>query len=227
VLLRSSKGYGWYKKYMEKGPEAFTRNVPPTPFDWSTPQGQGFVRPKAYFDLSVEKQPLGRLTFELASDVVPVAVRNFLRLCLGEGSKYSYKGTKIHRVHKNVALMGGDVEKNDGSGNFSSFGKRHFADENFIIPHSSRGLISMASVGLDTNGSQFYISFSPTTHMNGRCQVFGRIIGGEEHLKTIEEAFTFRGVPASDIVIAECGAVDHDAFLADESAENVYVSQSA
>ena len=33
----------------------------------------------------------------------------------------------------------------------------------------------MASVGLDTGGSQFYVSLSPAPHMNGRCVVFGRL----------------------------------------------------
>jgi hypothetical protein len=35
--------------------------------------------------------------------------------------------------------------------------------------------ISMASVGLDTGGSQFYLSLSPAPYMNGRCVVFGRL----------------------------------------------------
>lgn len=46
----------------------------------------------------------------------------------------------------------------------------------------------MASVGLDTGGSQFYISLSPNTHMNGRCVVFGRMDpAGEPILAAIEK----------------------------------------
>lgn len=212
MALRSSKGVGWYKKYVDKGPEAFLRNVPPTPFDW-TANKTITTRPRAFFDLAMEKESLGRLTFELACDIVPITTANFIRLCLAQDGKHTYKGTKFHRIHKKIAIMAGDVEKNDGSGNFSSFNKRHFADENFIIPHSARGLISMASVGLDTNGSQFYISFSPTTHMNGRCMVFGRLVEGEDTLKKIESVFTFRGAPSSDIVIADCGAIGHEDFM--------------
>lgn len=54
-------------------------------------------------------------------------------------------------------------------------------------------LISMASVGLDTGGSQFYISLSPNTHMNGRCVVFGRMDpAGEPILAAIEKVATSR-----------------------------------
>ena len=140
LLLRGAKGHNWYKNYVEKGPEAFLKNVPPTPYDWAA--NKEIKRPKAFFDITIGKAPLGRLTFELASDVLPITVHNFLRLCLKQG-KYGYSNTKIHRVHKKVALMGGDVEKNDGTGNHSSFDTRLFPDENYIIPHSARGLISM------------------------------------------------------------------------------------
>ena len=212
MVLRGSKGYGWYNKFIEQGEKAFLKNVPPTPFNWEA--NKTVLRPKAFFDIALDKEPMGRLTFELASDVMPVATLNFLRLCLHRG-KFTYRGTKVHRIHKNIALMGGDVERNDGTGNHSSFDARHFEDENFIIPHSGRGLLSMASVGIDTNGSQFYISFTATTHMNGRCPVFGRLVEGEQHLKAIESLFTFRGAPSAEVVIAECGAEDHESFMAE------------
>ena len=65
--------------------------------------------------------------------------------------------------------------------------------------------VSMASIGVDTNGSQFYISLKPTAYMNGRCMVFGRLVEGEDVLKNIEKAFTFRGRPTSDIIITAAG----------------------
>lgn len=46
----------------------------------------------------------------------------------------------------------------------------------------------MASVGLDTGGSQFYVSLSPSPQMNGRCVVFGRMEpAGEPVLAAIEK----------------------------------------
>ncbi len=46
---------------------------------------------------------------------------------------------------------------------------------------------SMVSVGVHTNGSQFYISLNPLPHMNGRSVVFGRLIEGDNVLKAIEK----------------------------------------
>lgn len=62
----------------------------------------------------------------------------------------------------------------------------------------------MASIGVNTNGSQFYLSLSPSLHMNGRCSVFGRVKGGEEILDRLEKVFTVRRVPVTDIVVTQC-----------------------
>ena len=49
----------------------------------------------------------------------------------------------------------------------------------------------MASIGVNTNGSQFYISLGPNPHMNGKCMVFGRVIAGEEILSSLEKVSIF------------------------------------
>jgi cyclophilin family peptidyl-prolyl cis-trans isomerase len=205
ILCRGAKGYGWYHKYLQKGPDGFRKNIPPTPFDWT--KGD-ITRPKAFFEISMGDQKLGRLVFELASDIVPKTVENFLSLCNKKetsGQKYSYKDTKFHQILKDTFIMGGDVVSNDGRGSHSAGPTRFIKDENFIIPHSARGLLSMASIGRDTGGSQFYISLKPTSYMNGRCVVLGRMVEGDDVVKAVEKVFTFRGVPASDIMITDCG----------------------
>lgn len=144
ALLRGSKGYGWYNKFLKEGQEGFERYVPPTPFDWSKETN---IRPKAYFSIKLDTENIGRIVFELADDVVPKTVENFRRLCEGNGQRFpGYKGTKIHLIRKGEVIMGGDIEKGDGQGNFSSYNQRYFEDENFIIPHSHRGLIRSAIV---------------------------------------------------------------------------------
>ena len=165
-------------------------------------------------------EKLGRLVFELADDILPKTCANFIALCenrsnaneskSGSSDKerknvYAYQGTKIHHIYKETFIMGGDVEKNDGTGCHSAGEHRYFPDENFIIPHSARGLLSMASIGVDTNASQFYISLKPTTYMDGRCMVFGRLVEGEDVVKNIESTFTFRGLPATEIIIQDSG----------------------
>lgn len=143
VLLRGAKGYGWYTKFMREGQQGFKLNPPPTPFNWeSTPDA--IARPKAVFEMMIDTQTIGKITIELASDIVPKTVDNFKRFCLGEASKFpgkSYKGSKIHYVNKGVQLMGGDVVSSDGTFNHSSYDSTYFEDENFIIPHSQRGFI--------------------------------------------------------------------------------------
>jgi len=221
ILNRGAKGYSWYQKFIEKGQDGFKRHVAPTPFDWSK---GNISRPRAYFDLNLDNEKLGRLEFELASDVVPKTVEIFKLLCSGKGIKFAgYKSAKLHNIQKGNVIMGGDIVSHNGEGSHSAFNERFFPDENFIIPHTARGLLSMASIGIDTNGSQFYISLggestttaNPTVsssgsgskHMNGRCVVFGRVSKGEELLDALEKLFTFRGAPARAVTIEDCGII--------------------
>lgn len=68
--------------------------------------------------------------------------------------------------------------------------------------------VSMASIGVNTNGSQFYLSLSPNYYMNGRCTVFGRLVEGEALLARMEKVYTYKLVPSSDIVISDCGIIE-------------------
>lgn len=139
VLLRGAKGYGWYDKYLKQGGQnGFRKNNPPTPFNWENP---AVARPQATFQISAGNEDLGSITFELAEDIVPSTVSNFKKLCTGDNLKnFRYQGSKLHAVQKGVCIMGGDVENLDGTGNHAA-SERYIRDENFIIPHSARGLL--------------------------------------------------------------------------------------
>ena len=63
--------------------------------------------PRVYFDLSAGSQNLGRVTFELRSDVVPKTAENFRQLCTGEPG-FGFKGSSFHRV---VSLLCQNVVK--------------------------------------------------------------------------------------------------------------------
>ena len=183
--LRSAKGRGWYKQFIEKGPQSFLKNPSLTSFDWL--EGN-ITRPKIFLDFKVQEEKLGRLEIELAHDIVPITVQNFLNLIQGIGpSPFSYKGTQIHEVLPNSSLRLGDVETSTGKLSHSSFKTRYFRDENFIIPHTSRGILSMVSPGVHANGSQFYITLNSTPFLNGRAVAFGRIVQGDDVLKEIEK----------------------------------------
>ena len=56
------------------------------------------------------------------------------------------------------------------------------------LRHDSRGVVSMANNGLNTNGSQFFITFSKQPHLDGKNTVFGRVIDGiNTTLNALEE----------------------------------------
>jgi hypothetical protein len=139
--LRGAKGNGWYYKYIKEGNNGFKKFVPPTPFDWD--QKGDVKRPIATMSVSLDDKVIGDLKFELASDVVPKTVSNFISLCK-DSDRFSYVGTKVHRNVKGVSMLAGDVEGGNGRLSHSADPRnRYFSDENFIIPHSCRGLLRL------------------------------------------------------------------------------------
>ena len=55
------------------------------------------------------------------------------------------------------------------------------------LKHDSEGVLSMANAGPNTNGSQFFITYGPTPHLNGRHGVFGKVSKGLDVLRAIRE----------------------------------------
>ncbi|XP_060950169.1 NK-tumor recognition protein isoform X3 [Limanda limanda] len=169
-------------------------------------------RPQCYFDVELNREPVGRIVFQLFSDTSPKTSKNFLSLCTGErgigkitGKKLCYKGSTFHRVVKNFMIQGGDFTEGNGRGGESIYGG-YFEDENFTLKHDRAFLLSMANRGKDTNGSQFFITTKTAPHLDGVHVVFGLVISGFEVIKKIEGLKTDSASrPYADVRVVDCG----------------------
>jgi cyclophilin family peptidyl-prolyl cis-trans isomerase len=120
----------------------------------------------------------GDFTVELFAKQAPVTVNNFVFLAR-EGF---YNNTTFHRVLPDFMAQAGDPTGTGRGGPGYSFADEPGA---LALPHDRAGILSMANAGPNTNGSQFFITFGPTPHLNGKHGVFGRVIAGMDVVKSI------------------------------------------
>ncbi|KAK9285725.1 hypothetical protein L1049_024924 [Liquidambar formosana] len=176
------------------------------------------VNPRCYLDISIGGELEGRIVVELYKDVVPKTAENFRALCTGEkgigpntGVPLHYKGVCFHRIIKGFMIQGGDISARDGTGGESIYGL-NFEDENFELKHERKGMLSMANSGPNTNGSQFFITTTRTSHLDGKHVVFGKVIKGMGVVRSIEHVATVDGdYPTLDAIIADCGEIPEGA----------------
>lgn len=120
----------------------------------------------------------GDFTVDLFAKQAPATVNNFVFLAR-DGF---YNHTTFHRVIQGFMAQGGDPT---GTGMGGPGYK--FADEQgaLALKHDSEGVLSMANAGRNTNGSQFFITFGPTPHLNGVHAVFGKVSSGMDVVRSI------------------------------------------
>ena len=112
----------------------------------------------------------GEFEILLFDDEAPLTVENFINLVtIG-----FYEGTMFHRVIPDFMAQGGDPLGTGTGGPGYQFQDEFHASRQ----HDKPGVLSMANSGPRTNGSQFFITFAPTPHLDGMHSVFGEVVEG-------------------------------------------------
>jgi cyclophilin family peptidyl-prolyl cis-trans isomerase len=135
----------------------------------------------------------GDMSVELFAAQAPITVNNFVFLAR-EGF---YNNTTFHRVIGGFMAQGGDPTGTGTGGPGYQFRDEPGA---LSLKHDKAGMLSMANAGPHTNGSQFFITYGPTPHLNGKHGVFGQIVQGMDVLKSIRERDPQRDRQAGDAI---------------------------
>lgn len=129
----------------------------------------------------------GPINISLFDRDAPITVASFLYL-IKQGF---YNNLKFHRVIKDFMIQGGDSLGN-GTGGPKSVGINSFPHQGRSVSYpfidefqSGRtfdkpGILAMANAGSNTNGSQFFITHTPTPHLNNKHTIFGQVISSED-----------------------------------------------
>jgi len=134
----------------------------------------------------------------------PITVANFVNLV----TRGYYNGLKFHRVIANFMVQGGDPTGTGMGGPGYNFGDEFSP----LRRHDSAGMLSMANAGPGTNGSQFFITHGPTSHLDGKHSIFGKVSSGQEVVDAIAQndvmtTVTIEG-DASALLEAQAAHVD-------------------
>jgi peptidylprolyl isomerase len=174
----------------------------------------------AWFLVKIDDMVIGRIVFQLYSNICPKTCLNFLHLCRGDlpdakldgqPVKLHYKGSRFYRVVKQGWIQGGDITgSKTGNGGMSVYGKT-FPDESFDVPHDDAGTLGMVNDGEHTNASSFYITTKKSAWMDRRYVAFGRVVEGSHVVQTIHDTpVRHNQTPLGNVVIDDCGDVPLD-----------------
>lgn len=153
---------------------------------------------KQYF-ATIKMAKGGEIVIQLYPEKAPITVNSFVFLAR-EGY---YDGTTFHRVLPDFMAQGGDPTGTGGGGP-----GYQFVNEDNDLTFDRAGVVAMANAGRDTNGSQFFITFSPQEYLNGGYTIFGQVIEGMDVVMSIrlrdpQQNPGFVGDAIESITIAE------------------------
>ena len=123
----------------------------------------------------------GDIEFYLYPEAAPITVANFVNLAL----RGYYDNTVFHRAIENFMIQGGDPT---GTGQGTP---GYLTDDEFVdwLDFYQPGILAMANMGPNTNGSQFFITIYPADSLNQRYTIFGEFVtqGDYDRIKKLEK----------------------------------------
>ncbi|MDQ0685008.1 peptidyl-prolyl cis-trans isomerase A (cyclophilin A) [Streptomyces achromogenes] len=150
------------------------------------------------------KTTLGDVEIRLFPDHAPKTVRNFVELATGErewvnpktgvrSTARLYDGTVFHRVISGFMIQGGDPLCNGTGDPGYQFADEFHPELRFDRPY----LLAMANSGPGTNGSQFFITVSPTAWLTRKHTIFGEVTDAASQ-KVVDAIATVRTNPRTE-----------------------------
>jgi len=137
----------------------------------------------------------GDIVVKLMPETAPMHVSSLIYLArLG-----FYDGIAFHRVIPRFMAQGG-CPLGNGRGNPGYAFEGEF-DPN--VKHDRPGLLSQANAGPGTDGSQFFLTFVPTPHLDGKHTIYGEVVSGMGVVKALEKAGTRAGRPTEPLKIIQ------------------------
>jgi len=134
----------------------------------------------------------GDIVVELHAKKAPQTVNNFVFLA----KDGFYDGVTFHRVIPGFMAQGGDPTGTGSGGPGYTYASEFKAD----VRHDKPGILSMANTGQpSSDGSQFFITFKPTPHLDDKHTVFGEVVDGMETLKKLEAAGSRNGATSEPL----------------------------
>jgi cyclophilin family peptidyl-prolyl cis-trans isomerase len=170
-------------------------NVDKTQRSWKTslekPPKVQFTAGKSYFwNLETNR---GAIKIKLMPDAAPMHVSSTIYLTrLG-----FYDDTVFHRVIPRFMAQGGDPT---GTGRGGP-GYKYDGEFDSSVKHNKPGVLSMANSGPGTDGSQFFLTFVKTPHLDGKHTIFGKVVDGMDTVQALEKTGSRSGKTSEKLLI--------------------------
>lgn len=155
---------------------------------WATPPAME-IDPQKNYRASMDTDR-GVIEIDLYPQYAPKTVNNFVFL----SRQGFYDGVTFHRVIPNFMIQSGDPTGTGRGGPGYRF-EDEFAGN--PLKHET-GVLSMANAGPGTNGSQFFITHSPQSHLNGKHTVFGKVTKGQDVVNAIRQGDKIKTMTISE-----------------------------